>query len=208
MKIIGITGKAGAGKDTAAGFILEWCEEQGLKPLRWGFADLLKLSACRALGGSTTIPVEGAVKFCNELKQEEGRITITLPTGPLDPIREYQITGREFLQWYGTEAHRDTFGADFWTDALWSHVNTKAYEDVDVLVIPDTRFDNEGKSVLDCGGEVWEVTRPGAGAGGHSSEAGLPQEYISLELANVGDEADLREMVRSGCETKINRGGN
>jgi hypothetical protein len=206
VKIIGITGKAGAGKDTSAAFILEWCEEQGLKALRWGFADLLKLSACRALGGSTTIPVEGAVKFCDELKQDEGRITITLPTEPLSPIREYQITGREFLQWYGTEAHRDTFDEQFWSNALWAHID-EHFPDVDVLVIPDTRFDNESRSVLSHEGEIWRVTRPGSGAGSHSSEADIDDSYVSLEIANVGDEADLRELVRLACEDKIERKG-
>jgi len=31
---------------------------------------------------------------------------------------EHSITGRQALQRYGTEGHRDVFGEDFWVDAL------------------------------------------------------------------------------------------
>lgn len=210
MKIIGLTGRARAGKDTAAGIIMDWAGENGADfRIRQGFADLLKLSAFRALGGASSVPIEKAVKFCDELKQDEGRLTITLPTEPLDPIREYGITGREFLQWYGTEAHRDVFGTDFWVEALFDHVEANGPDfGYDLLVIPDCRFDNEAAAVVAHGGEVWEVTRPQhedelKSGLEHTSEAGVNPDFVSVRINNDGTLDSLRATIHSVCEEKL-----
>lgn len=47
MVLIGLHGRAGSGKDTAFLAIQKWAEERGLVAVRQGFADKLKLSACR-----------------------------------------------------------------------------------------------------------------------------------------------------------------
>lgn len=222
MKIIGLTGKAGSGKDTVAQIALEWCEEKGINAERVAFADPLKLSAARALGASKTVTQEQAVQFCNELK-EGGRIKVELPTGPLDPIREYEISGREYLQWYGTEAHRDVFGTEFWVNATMEPLDERFRElrAPDVVFITDCRFPNEAAAVNDRSGEVWEVVRPaleeaqrGVGQPGnqikldpkeeqHSSEAGLPEGAIEFQINNSGSLDDLRSLVRSVCESNL-----
>lgn len=204
-KIIGLTGKARSGKDTAAGFVLEWCEERGLVAERLALADPLKVSAARALGMAASATPEQAIKFCNELKADEGRITVTLPTEPLSPIREYQITGREFLQFYGTESHRGVFGDEFWVEVAEKRMGEMA-GNVDVIVLTDVRFDNEAQMVRRHDGQVWEIDRPGAGVQGgleHTSEAGVSDGFIEFAIANVGDLEDLRAMVGSVCESNL-----
>lgn len=210
MKIIGLTGRARAGKDTAAGIVLEWAAANGADfIIRQGFADLLKLSAFRALGGASSVSIEKAVKFCDELKQDEGNIEVTLPTEPLDPIRCYALTGREFLQDYGTEAHRDVFGSDFWVEALFNHVEANGPEfGYDLLVIPDCRFDNEAAAVRARGGEVWEVTRPQhedelKSGLEHTSEAGVNPDLVNVKINNNGSLEDLRSTIHSVCESQI-----
>lgn len=205
MKIIGLTGKAGSGKDTVAQIALEWCEEKGIAAERIAFADLLKLSAARALGLVKSAPLEQAVKFCNELK-EDGRIKIELPTPPLSPIREYEISGREFLQWYGTDAHRDVFDTDFWVNAAMAPLDERFRElrAPDVVFITDCRFPNEAAAVNERSGEVWEVVRPGVAAvAAHASEDGLPEGAIEFQINNEGDLDDLRVLVRSVCESNL-----
>lgn len=205
MKIIGLTGKAGSGKDTVAKLALEWCEERGISAERAAFADPLKVSAARALGLTPDASTEKALQFCSELK-EDGRIKVELPTGPLDPIREHEISGREFLQWYGTEAHRDVFGDEFWVNATMEPLDERFRElrAPDVAFITDCRFPNEAGAVNDRCGEVWEVVRPGvAEVATHSSEAGLPEGAIEFQINNDGDLDDLRALVRSVCETNL-----
>lgn len=213
MKIIGLTGRARAGKDTAAGIVLEWAGEHGGDFIvRQGFADLLKLSAFRALGGSPSVLIEKAVQFCDELKQDGGELEVTLPTEPLSPIRSYALTGREFLQDYGTEAHRDVFGSDFWVEALFDYVEANGPEfGYDLLVIPDCRFDNEAAAVVARGGEVWEVTRPQhedelKSGLKHTSEAGVNPELVSVVINNNGTLDSLRATIHSVCEEKLEAG--
>lgn len=210
MKIIGMTGRARAGKDTATGIILEWAEQNGADfTVRQGFADLLKLSAFRALGGAQSVSIEKAVQFCDELKQDGGDLEVTLPTEPLSPIRSYAITGREFLQRYGTEAHREVFGADFWVNALFDYVEANGPDfGYDLLVISDCRFDNEAAAVVERGGEVWEVTRPEhadelKSGLEHTSEAGVNSNFVSARIENNGTLDDLRSAIGSLCEERF-----
>lgn len=117
-KLIGLNGKARSGKDTTADKIEEWCKAwtPELTVARHGFADKLKESAAHSLG-----VFEEEIAFCNKLKGDYERGTVqvrmaSISTGPNNLVK--QITGREFLQYYGTEAHRDVFGYNFWVDAL------------------------------------------------------------------------------------------
>lgn len=204
MKIIGLTGAAGSGKDTACGFALEWCKENGINAERLAFADPLKVSAARSLGLVTSEPPEKAVEFCNELKTY-GSVTVTLD--PAHPEREFTISGREFLQWYGTEAHRDTFGDNFWVEVTERKLAERAGTDLDVVFITDCRFANEAAMVNKHDGEVWEIVRSQAAAvAAHSSEAGLPDGAIEFQIHNDGSLEDLRSLVHSVCESNLEVG--
>lgn len=184
MRIIGLTGQAGAGKDTAAAMLIEHLSDQHV--IRQGFADALKLSAARALGFDGSL--DECLALCNGLKATGSVITTT-------PAGTRVISGRQFLQRYGTESHRDVFGSDFWIDA----VLPVGRDDCDVLVVSDVRFENEAERIRDRGGEVWRVTRPSlANASSHSSEAGLPAHLVDVEIANAGTLEDLRAGVVMG----------
>lgn len=220
MKIIGLTGKAGAGKDTVAQIALEWCEENDIDAERAAFADPLKVSAARALGfqGASALgsPEEIAecVAFCNALKQDGVGVRVDLYhpayTGPDPQPPEYEplakITGRQYLQFYGTEAHRDVFDREFWVNATMEPLDVRFRElrAPDVVFITDCRFNNEAAAVNERNGEVWEVVRPGvAEVAAHVSEAGLPDGAIEFQIRNEGDLSDLRSLVRSVCESNL-----
>lgn len=217
MKIIGLTGAAGSGKDTACGFALAWCEAHGLNAERAAFADPLKVSAARALGfqGASELysPEEVAecVAFCNEIKQPDVTVRVEKYIPPYcgsEPVPpEYipitEISGRQFLQFYGTEAHRDVFGQSFWTDVTAKYLDEREAEGVDVAFIADTRFPNEGQFVADLG-EVWSVERPlETKVEAHSSEIPLPDALIARLINNTGSLDDLRDQVRLVCEERL-----
>lgn len=150
-RLIGLTGRMGSGKDTA----YEIMSGLSNRVKRDAFADRLKRSAAYALGYEGPDPVG----FCNELK-EHGVIDIQ---GLTFHPAEVPISGREYLQWYGTEAHRDVFGQDFWIRAVLPDVadhiwfGRKDLNPDDILVITDVRFQNEVEAIWQANGEVWEI---------------------------------------------------
>lgn len=215
MIIVGLAGAMGAGKDTAFGFLQEWGNENKLVVQRFSFADKLKISAMRALGHPADLGNEHAVHFADALKQPGSTIQVNIPDEALlasggqiiDEAAPNTTTfsGRQYLQWYGTEAHRDVFGTDFWVDQLEAQLDAADLEGfIDVAVITDVRFPNEGE-LLSRIGEIWEIKRPDAGGEHlqHASEAGLPEGQVQLVLRNEGSLDDLRALVRKAADGKL-----
>lgn len=205
MKIIGFTGAAGAGKDTAAGFALEWCRERGVRAQRFAFADPLKVSAARALGCKEYSVME-CIEFCNWLKQPGVELHVHCPNdSELGPNRvNIELgSGRQFLQWYGTEAHREVFGSNFWVEVTERKLN-EAKGILDVAFLTDPRFENEAAMIHAHDGEVWQVLRPGQETvESHASEVGLPESAIDLPIINDGTLDNLRDEIRLVCEQKL-----
>lgn len=204
MRLIGLTGKARAGKDTTGHFIQVWGDRQGFTVERHSFAAKLKVSAARALGFKGS--AEECIAFCEELK---GGMYIDLMRRDREGLdeREVRLDGREFLQLYGTEAHRGVFGSDFWVEALLAPLDdrVRALEAPQVCVITDARFPNEAEAIRDRGGEIWEVVRednPDGLTGGleaHVSEVGLPEELVDRIILNNGDLTALEREVGIAC---------
>jgi hypothetical protein len=235
VKIIGLTGKAGAGKDAVAEAAIRWCKENNLSAERVAFADPLKVSAARALGAPIDLTAEQCVEFCNELKQPEVEIavlkrhkeSVDVTQAPLVSTEVLaELSGREFLQFYGTEAHRDVFDREFWVNATMDPLDARFRElrAPDVVFITDCRFPNEASAVNERGGEVWEVVRPALeeanlGKGQprgqlklnpdeeqHSSEQRLPDGAIEFQIHNDGSLEDLRTLIGSVCESNLKEG--
>lgn len=184
MKIIGLSGYAQSGKDTVAAMIAEQIEGT-VETV--AFADMIKVSAARSLGvlrHPDDIGRRAVRKWADEFKLGH-QITITNAKGEV----VHSISGRAFLQRYGSEAHRDLFGEDFWIDRIgWDR-------DCDVLILTDCRFPNEARAIRNKGGEVWRVLRPTTRSGSHVSEHPLPNRLVDLELLNTGTLQDLARNV-------------
>lgn len=189
-RVIALTGRARAGKDTVAAMILDTYPGRAV---RQGFADKLKVSAARALG------LAGAdgdlIALMDRMKTDGGLGVCIAQEIPIE-----HISGRQFLQWYGTEAHRDVFSDDFWIDAVLPvRDGALARDDADLIVIPDARFENEAERIRSVGGEIWRIERSAAdGVFTHVSEAGLPAGVVTRTIANDGTLDDLRERVHDG----------
>lgn len=172
--LIGITGFAGVGKDTAAealrsqlGFVV--------KP----FAGPLKMAA--------------SVLFGNHLGVYSDRFM----KESVDSF--WGMTHRKQLQLLGTEAIRKTFGDDFWLKRMELEISTMQAK-YPRVVIPDVRFDNEADWVRSQGGHIVHVTAPwettlSSEATQHASESGVMMSAEDFAIYNGGSIADLQKTV-------------
>ena len=161
IKLIGIHGKARAGKDTFANFLVE---NHGFTKM--AFADPIKWAVASAFG----IPL-GEV-YSDEFK------TTAHPT--------WNLTGRQILQQFGTEAMRGTFGRHFWV-RRWMMDYSKL-RTVSSVVVSDVREEHEAEVIRELGGLIVHLRRDSAGLGGvegnHSSEAGIKVEERDIVIHN------------------------
>lgn len=167
VSLIGITGHAGAGKDTVTDIIISDYPNH----YRYAFADPLKEAASVAFG----IPLEW---FNGHILKEI-------------PHPNWNISPRKIAQFVGTELFRNSIpgilpqvGDNFWINRLAIRLNNQyipedegSLSQGDVVVIPDVRFQNEYDWVISQGGIIIHLTRPGAdgtvGIPGHASESTL-----------------------------------
>lgn len=177
MKLIGLTGKAGAGKDTLASLILEHTTGTTRS-----FAAPLK-KAAREIFGLTDEQMTDRV-----LKEQ------VIPYWGKSP--------RQLLQRLGTEGIRDVFGGDTWVKnadlRLQALERAESCEDlpVEVVIWTDVRFAEEAEWIRANGGIVIHVHRPGiAAVSEHSSESGLPFGLVNNTITNAGDIDDLHDLV-------------
>jgi hypothetical protein len=187
-KLIGICGHAGSGKDTVADYIRHAHDDTW----KLAFADPVKDAAAQMFG----TPIEC---FRTSALKE-------LP----DPF--WGVSPRQMAQFFGTEMVRETvgkllpgIGKDFWIHRLIYRLTGQGeeatYTEDDVVVISDVRFQNEYDWIIDQGGIIIHLTRPGAdgtvGIPGHASEAGLcfdanPQTHY---IVNNSTLEELHEKV-------------
>lgn len=163
--LIGLTGRAQAGKDT----VYERARHiYGDRVQRRSFADLLYRSAATTLGVHDS-----------NLRSWKANPDVTIEVVHREWGALHTTDVRSYLQRYGTEAHRDLFGSDFWVDQLdLSH-------DPDAIVfVTDVRFDNEAQAIIDAGGCIVQVFGPETADDAHRSEAGVDPDLVLGTLDN------------------------
>jgi hypothetical protein len=186
-RIVGLTGPARAGKSIVAETLVGF--HPGNTVIR-GFADLVKLSAAKSFDVTfhpDDVGTKAVRRWADELKLN---MSVQLTDGDGQVV--HSISGRRFLQCFGTEAHRELFGETFWIDQM--DLDAEGY---DLLVIDDVRFEDEAQAILDRGGEIWRIVRHGRVKAGHRSEQPLPEELITHTIANTGTLGELERAVQS-----------
>jgi len=193
MRLIGLHGRLRSGKNEAVEFIRE-AADPGIVQ-RAAFADKIKLSAALALGFEPE-SVEEAIEICNLIK-EHYWVSVT----DVDNNTFGEVTGREFLQRYGTESHRNIFGEEFWLDALLPRSSAPLYAQfpgTDVLVVTDVRFENEAYRIRMLGGEVWyiEAEQRLGPRDEHISEQLLADHWLTRTVSNNTDLLDFEQAIK------------
>lgn len=179
FQLIGITGKAGAGKDT----IGQWFEEEGFYPYQ--FSEPLKKVCAEAFG----IYIGN---FRGTLQEKEA-------------IDQYwNVSHRQMLQYVGTELFRTHMeelipgvGSDFWIRRAYKEYERVKNSAHTGMVITDVRFKNEGDLIVKNGGLLIEVVRdglPAVGIAGHVSEAGFDKSSYGDAYALLSNNGSIAEL--------------
>jgi hypothetical protein len=180
--IFGLTGKLGAGKNEAARRL---ALISPIPVVEVSYAAKLKESVA-ALFGITLDQIE-------EWKNDPLRRVLAgdpCATFGGDAASEVDMTFRQFLQRYGTEAHRDVFGQDFWLDAALPLNYGRYNVDGSLYVVTDCRFPNEAKRIKELGGWVIRIIGPNDETGDHPSETQeIPYDWKILNTVR-DDEFD------------------
>lgn len=153
--VLGIAGRAGAGKDTCADVL---CENYQF--FRMAFADPVRAEITDAFGidpGLFLLPSKEvktdalAIGRCNDsafiaLMAKVGE-NISAPRSP-----------REIMRWWGTEYRRRQNPA-YWLERAAETINDATRRGFRRIAITDVRFQNEADFVRLYNGEIWLITR-------------------------------------------------
>jgi hypothetical protein len=196
--LIGLSGDYGVGKDTVFDFIAAWALKLENEVRRDAFADRMKLSMARLFFPG--IDLASAVAWCNEMKAGGSVAART-------PAERIQVPWRSFMERYGTDAHREVFGYDFWIDMVLN-----IWQSPEILVITDVRFPNEARAVHRAGGQVWEVIRPSLESSwekedAHIATRPLPTALVHNTIMNDGTLEGLRRTTFRAMDDLATSGG-
>lgn len=173
-KIIGITGRAGSGKDTLADYLVNVHDAQ-----KYNFALPLK-QALNAMFGWT-------------MEQWDDRVWKE------DTIPWLGRSPRYLAQTIGTEWGRDLVRPDLWVKlAEQRYLAHRETQPDSPFVIPDCRFDNEALMIKELGGVVVQIRGRATQVETHLSEAGIAQGLIDAWIDNVGT---IPEYITRAVET-------
>jgi hypothetical protein len=156
--VVGFVGFIGAGKDTAADYLVNY---YGFR--RDSFANTLK-DAISSIFGWDRILLEGRTKEAREWREQ-------VDTWWADRLSIPHLTPRWILQYWGTEVCRLNFHDDIWIASLENKIRKTG----DNIVISDVRFPNEIKAIHNAGGLVVRIKR-----------GPDPEWYTDAEAANLG----------------------
>jgi hypothetical protein len=165
VEVIGLSGYARSGKDTAADYLVE----------NYGYTKM-----------SFAAPMKEALYKLNPDIRDIGNLVLSVrqavDLAGWEGVKALTPSIREYLQRFGTEVGRETWGQDFWVDAAINKI-----EDGTKVVFADVRFPNEADAIKKLGGQVWRVERDGVGpANDHISEHALADYSFDVVLDNVG----------------------
>ena len=183
--IIGISGKAGSGKDTAAKMLEvlyanpDISYEDFTNKRYKNFADIQ------------------IVHFADSLKETAqvlfriGEWETNTQEGKKTTINWIGKTVRELLQGIG-QGLRDAIDPNLWVKILFA--NTKGWSN---YIIADVRYPNEVYAIKKRNGVLIRIDRKGAGAGNHSSETALDNyKEWDVHIENNGSIEDLFEAMK------------
>jgi len=171
--IVGMAGRAGAGKDTCANIL---ADAHAFHP--FAFADAVRRELVAAYGVDLRLFTDRsqkeaptpalALSRCNDARFVElmGRLGV-----PYDKA----ISPRWAMRWWGTEYRRWQDGQDYWLYRAHETIEQLHRDGWRRIVITDVRFLNEAAFIKGLGGEVWRIRRQLAdeASANHVSELGV-----------------------------------
>jgi hypothetical protein len=171
-KIIGLTGRAGAGKDTAASLFED-------EAVMLSFAKPLK-EAVQILFNFTYD------QLYDPIKKEE--IDVRWGKSP-----------RQILQYIGTNVLRENINKDIFIINMEERIKEAMKLSKKYIFITDVRFDNEACLIKALGGHVLEIVRDTTSTihTDHPTEQGISDFLVDARIYNDGSIEDLRNKILS-----------
>ena len=183
--IIGISGKAGSGKDTAAKMLEVLYANPAIS-----YEDFVN----KRYKNFADIQI---VHFADTLKETAqvlfriGEWETNTQEGKKTTINWIGKTVRELLQGIG-QGLRDAIDPNLWVKILFA--NTEGWSN---YIIADVRYPNEVYAIKERNGILLRIDRKSAGAGNHSSETALDNyKEWDVHIENNGSIEDLFEAMR------------
>jgi len=182
VKLIGICGAKGHGKDTFGGLLNE----------------LLKMESRAKVTAFATPLKEGLSKLfavpLNHFNDQELK-ELTL--------EGYGVSPRYLMTW-ANDILKPQFGDAFFVSrmgVLWEKCKARNMH----LIITDVRYEAEAEFIRMRGGHVVHVVDPRKKIEGtkHSSEEGIPVVFITYRVVNSSTLEDLREVARVFVNTVL-----
>lgn len=171
--LVGLCGRAGSGKDTVAGLLAQhyhFGTYSMADPIRAGLAAMLDLN-----------PDTLTDRVCKEQ---------TLPWLGKSPRYLMQTLGTDWGRWMVCD--------DIWIKLMRRKWESVRHSHTPRLVVPDIRFDDEAKAILDQGGTVWRVEREDLPpVEDHVSEAGITRQLITGIIKNNDSLSQLETRIIS-----------
>ncbi len=176
MKLIGLAGKAGSGKDTLGEYLIT---KYNIKS--YALAEPLKKAASIAFD----IPLK--CFYNSELKE-------TL-------VDDWHMTPRELMQTLGTEYTRDVFRKDIWIRQghkkwLECQKKNKHY----AFLVTDIRFQNDAEWLKNEGGIIIKVKRDAAKNMDHESEIGFTENLVDYVIDNNSSLEEFYKNIENTVE--------
>lgn len=167
--IIGLSGYAQSGKDTAAELL---CLNYGYT--RRAFADPMREALLRLN------PKIDSITHVSHLVDDYGW-----------DIAKKNPEVRRLLQHMGTEVGRSMFGENFWVDRTFAGLKSE-----DKVVISDVRFPNEADAIKAMGGVVWRIIRKSVDAvNPHPSEHAMKNYEFEHTIYNHNSLDDFADEI-------------
>lgn len=175
MKIIGLTGKMGAGKSTVI---------QCLKDIQHAGIEVVKFAEPLYL-----------------IQEQIYDIIRPVYTRPEDFVKDRKLLQFIGTDW-GRETISKTMWTDLWRKKVNGLKEQEEYHRHGLMAISDdTRFDNEAEVIKSLGGVIIQVKsdktleRINTAGANHSSENGVDLKYIDAIIENNGTIQDLKDSL-------------
>lgn len=184
LRVIGFTGNAGAGKTTAARYLVDRVRKAPVTAMvpAANFAEAflagqahLQRASAEVLSLATPLK-EVCFKIYNRAPREAFYGSQEEKEAPLEAYPGW--TGRRILQHIGTEGFRSVC-SDIWVQVMRANLEART----GLIVIDDIRFVNEAAGLADIA-EIYRINRPGLATGTHASELEIAHIPVVGEINN------------------------
>ena len=176
--LIGFTGKAESGKNSASVCAEELIKSSGYSLYSLAFADSVKELAAKVFN----VPHHKFIVNKHQICEKWG------------------MTYRELLQLFGTDFARDMIHPDFWVKKFDERFKELSSNGTNIVLVTDVRFNNEAEYIINKGGAIISIERPvpnklNTAAQSHKSEIPIADTYIFKTIQNDGNLTHLCKAV-------------